>query len=116
MGVLLSTCRGEESPAKELENKIQILLEEIKNLKVENDIIREENEKINEDILVAYKDLDEHKQILQNYVKALTEESGKIADIIMQSNLHLKYLDDDTEKRHIQDVLGAVHKLVTTIN
>lgn len=54
MGVLLSICQGNGRPTKEeLENKIQVLLEETKKLKTENDLIREENEKTNEDLTVA---------------------------------------------------------------
>ena len=117
MGVLLSMCQGNERPTKEeLENKIQILLEETKKLKAENDLIRKENEKTNEDLTVAYLDLDRYKRKVQKYVKALTAECGKTADIIMQSTLHLDYLDDTTEKKHIQDVLNAVNKLVTKYN
>ena len=46
------------------------------------------------------------------YENVLTNESEQTARIIMSSTLHLKYLDDTTEKKHIKDVLQASYDMV----
>lgn len=105
MGCIISWCNERKKIMKDLEYKVRVLNEELKGTRNQNVILRTSLSNASKECMC-------HMKIIDDYKNVLFAESDKTADIIMSGKLHLKYMDDFTEKKHICDVLKASFELV----
>jgi transcription elongation GreA/GreB family factor len=113
MGCVLSWCGdGERKEEKELKYKVQVLSRELTAAKTRNDKLQISLNTISKEARFYIKETERLTKIKIKYENVLTNESEQTAGIIMSSTLHLKYMDDPTEKKHIKDVLQASYDMV----
>ena len=114
MGTLLSCFSRENIDTDiEVENDIQQMSIEIKELEKK---VRDESEKyvtlksVNKKLIRENNRL---KHMDETYTMLLHKEAEKTADALMDTDLHLDYMDDATEKKHIVGVLNKVYEFAT---
>lgn len=113
MGCMLSWCGKEErKEEKELRYKVQVLSKELTAAKARNKKMQTSINSISKEAMFYMKEAERLTKLSIKYKNVLTKESNKTADIIMSSTLHLEYMDDPTEKKHIKDVLQASYDMV----
>lgn len=108
MGCVSSICREKE----ELRNKIKVLSRELYEVKIKNEQLQSSLRNISRDTKSYMKDKERMNKLISTYKKVLSTDSEKTANIIMSGALHLTFMDDLVEKKHIQDVLQASYDMV----
>ena len=108
MGTVFSNKKDETT---ELKNKNNILTEELRTSKRYNENLKNDLHIMKEEMSSYEKQIHLLLTLNSVYKKVICTDRGNTADIIMKSNLHLDYLDDSVEKKHICDVLKAAYDI-----
>ena len=113
MGCVISLClKNERLGYQDIEKKNIILLEELRIAKIRNEKLRLSVDRLSGDMDFYTREVIKHTYINDTYEKVMVTESNTSADMIMSGPLHLKYMDDETEKKYIRDVLRASYDMI----
>lgn len=93
----------------DLKRKVAILVSELKNTRRHNEDIEKLLSGLEHEIKKYKTKTDNAANLISLYKNVLYTENDKTADIIMKSTLHLEYMNDLVEKKHIKGVLRATY-------